>query len=129
MKKLLSVSILCAAIFCGCSAKDGEKISETSASEISSAAVTAEITAETAAEKTEEILIQPPEPEKEILLSRIKSAESFEVMYCGISKPAVKIDDEIIKWWDSDSNKSSEVADEITRKFCGFWSSAYRAET
>lgn len=36
---------------------------------------------------------------------------------------------EIIKWWDTDSSTNCETADEIMRKFCGFWDGAYRAET
>ena len=50
MKKLFSALILCTAILCGCSAKGGEEISETSAPETSSVTVTTESSAATVTE-------------------------------------------------------------------------------
>lgn len=49
--------------------------------------------------------------------------------YTNIAGYSEEIDGEIIKWWDTDSGTSCETANEIMRKFCGFWDGAYRAET
>lgn len=51
MKKLLAVSLLCTAMLCGCSAGNGDEISETAVSETSSITVTTESTATTVTEK------------------------------------------------------------------------------
>ena len=49
--------------------------------------------------------------------------------YTNIAGYSEEIDGEIIKWWDTDSGTSCETANEIMRKFCGFWDGVYRAET
>lgn len=49
--------------------------------------------------------------------------------YTDIAGYSEEIDGEIIKWWDTDSGTNCETANEIMRKFCGFWDGVYRAET
>ena len=79
MKKLLSALLLCTAILCGCSAKGGKEISETSATETSS------VTTVTEAETTTAATTSAETAEEEIILTPIPSKEPFEVMACRIT--------------------------------------------